>query len=74
MGLIPIVELGVAEAYEILTVRFGLRDLPPLEAIENEDWGRDFLLSQFEQFPAEVLAAAGLCWDEEARDVRGRSS
>ena len=45
MELTPIVELGVAEAYAILIERFGLSDLPPLDAIENEDWGRDLLLS-----------------------------
>ncbi len=56
----PIVELGVAEAYEILSNRFGLADLPPLDAIENEDWGRDYLLSRFLEFPAETLADAGL--------------
>lgn len=60
MALIPIVELGVAEAYELLLVRFGRADLPPLEAIENEDWGRDYLLSQFHAIPAAALAAAGL--------------
>lgn len=60
MALIPIVELGVAEAYQILVTRFGRTDLPPLEAIENEDWGRDYLLSQFHELPAEALAAAGL--------------
>ena len=47
MALRPVVELGVAEAYELLTDRFGQSGLPPLEAIENEDWGRDFLLSRF---------------------------
>lgn len=60
MALTPIFELGVAEAYEILTERFGLTDLPPLDAIENEDWGRDLLLSRFLQIPAEALAAAGI--------------
>jgi hypothetical protein len=64
MALISIVELGVAEAYELLSVRFGLVDLPPLDAIENEDWGRDFLLSRFQDLPAEALAAAGLSWDD----------
>lgn len=62
MALTPIFELGVAEAYEILSVRFGLVDLPPLEAIENEDWGRDFILSRFQEFPAKALAEAGLSW------------
>ena len=38
MALIPIVELGVSEAYAILTEHFGVHGLPPLGAIENEDW------------------------------------
>lgn len=61
MALTPIVELGVAEAYAILTERFGLSDLPPLQAIENEDWGRDLLLGRFQEFTSEVLAEQGLC-------------
>ena len=65
MALTPIVELGVAEAYELLTRHFGVTGLPPLEAIENEDWGRDSLLVRFQDFPAEALAEAGLTWDEE---------
>jgi hypothetical protein len=60
MKLTPIVELGVAEAYELLLVRFGQTDLPPLDAIENEDWGRDFLLARFLEISAEDLAAEGL--------------
>lgn len=63
MGLKPVVELGVAEAYAILFARPGAT-LPPLEAIENEDWGRDFLLSRFEEVPADELAALGLRWDD----------
>jgi hypothetical protein len=69
--LTPIVELGVDEAYTILAEQFGQTDLPPLDAIENEDWGRDFLLSRFESIPVETLASAGLSrdqgWDREAR-------
>jgi hypothetical protein len=60
MELTPIVELGVDEAYAILADRFGQGDLPPLDAIENEDWGRDFLLSWFEAIDDETLARAGL--------------
>ena len=60
MTLTPVVELGVDEAYAILTERFGLTDLPPLDAVENEDWGRDLLLSRLFTFPAEALAEAGL--------------
>jgi hypothetical protein len=60
MALTPIVELGVADAYAILSGRFGVTDLPPLEAIENEDWGRDYLLSRFLTIRREALADAGL--------------
>jgi len=62
-SLRPVVELGVDEAYELLTGRFGLVDLPPLDAIENEDWGRDMLLSRFESIPAPALAEAGLIFE-----------
>jgi hypothetical protein len=34
--------------------------LPPLDAIDNEDWGRDYLLSRFLDIPAPLLAEAGL--------------
>jgi hypothetical protein len=60
MALKPIFELGVAEAYDILIRQFGVEGLPPLDAIENEDWGRDYLLSRLTEFPPEQLAAAGL--------------
>jgi hypothetical protein len=60
MALTPIVELGVSEAYEILSGRFGITDLPPLESLENEDWGRDYLLSRFLELPRPTLAEAGL--------------
>lgn len=60
MELIPIVELGVSEAYEILTGRFGVNDLPPLDSLENEDWGRDYLLSRFLELSSSQLAEAGL--------------
>ncbi len=67
--LTPIVELGVAEAHAILH-GLGHLELPPLEAIENEDWGRDWLLSRFEAMTPEELAALGLtrdaAWDQPA--------
>jgi hypothetical protein len=55
-----IFELGVDEAYAMLRDRFEVADLPPLEAIEYEDWGRDYLLSRFLQVPAAALAKAGI--------------
>ncbi len=63
-GLIPIVELSVAEAFKILSEHFGITDLPPLDAIENEDWGRDALLSRFLEIPQSQLQAAGLSIDQ----------
>lgn len=67
--LIPIFELGVAEAYAILTERLGVdsETLPPLEALENEDFGRDLLLGRFLEIPSELLAREGLTLD--AQDV-----
>jgi hypothetical protein len=65
MELTPVVELGVSEAYEILTERFGVTDLPPLDALENEDWGRDYLLSRFLEIPRPMLAEAGLSAEPE---------
>ena len=74
MGLTPIVELGVDEAYAILAVHFGQADLPPLDAIENEDWGRDLLLCRFEAIAEEDLAKVGLirdpAWDRTIIDGR----
>lgn len=69
MALTPIVELGVAEAYALLTGHLGQNDLPPLEAIENEDWGRDLLLSRFQEIPADALAEVGITLDD-AEDER----
>jgi hypothetical protein len=58
--LLPLLELGVAEAYILARDRFVLTDLPPLEAIENEDWGRDYLLSRLATLPDSALLSAGL--------------
>jgi hypothetical protein len=66
MALIPIVELGVAEAHAILTQHFGATGLPPLDAVENEDWGRDYLLSRLNELPDWALEEAGLCSRETA--------
>lgn len=65
MALKPLVELGVDEAYRLLTERFGVVDFPPLLAIENEDWGRDLLLSQFLRSSPEDLREAGLTLDDD---------
>ncbi len=58
-----ICELGVDEAYRVVA-GLGRFELPPLEAIEYEDWGRDWLLSCFLELSVEELSALGLEWDE----------
>jgi hypothetical protein len=70
MGLTPIVELSVAEAYSILTEHFGVTGLPPLDAFENEDWGRDYLLSRFLEIPSKSLADIGLRANEDQPPAR----
>jgi len=57
-----IYELSTEEAYRIVSEHFG-HSLPPLEAIENEDWGRDYVLQRFQRHSAAELAAAGLTWE-----------
>jgi hypothetical protein len=60
VALKPIIELGVDEAHAILTDRFGQSGLPPLAAVENEDWGRDYLLAILSELSPAALAEAGL--------------
>mgnify|MGYP001076741069 CR=1 FL=1 len=55
-----IFELGVSEVYSILKDDLKLDDLPPLDAIENEDWGRDLLLSRLVEQPVDCLNQLGL--------------
>ena len=57
-----IYELSTEEAYHLVTEQFG-HPLPALEAVENEDWGRDYVLQHFLRYSAEELAAAGLAWE-----------
>ena len=52
-------DLTTEEAYRLAAEHFG-HDLPPLEAVENEDWGRDYVLQQLAGHTAAELAAAGL--------------
>jgi hypothetical protein len=57
-----IYELTTAEAYKLVAEHFG-HELPPLEAVENEDWGRDYVLQHFQLHDAAELATLGLTWD-----------
>ncbi len=57
-------DLTTEEAYDLVSRHFG-HELPPLDAVENEDWGRDYVLQCFLRHTPEELASAGLTWDEE---------
>ena len=52
-------DLTTEEAYRLAAQHFG-HELPPLEAVENEDWGRDYVLQRLAAHTAAELAAAGL--------------
>lgn len=54
-----IYDLTTEEAYHLVADHFG-DELPPLDAIENEDWGRDYVLQKLLQHTPEELATVGL--------------
>jgi len=56
-------DLTTEEAYRLVRDHFG-HELPPLDAVENEDWGRDYVLQHLQRHSAEELATVGLTWDE----------
>ncbi len=62
-----IFELTTAEAYELVAGHFG-HGLPPLEAVENEDWGRDYVLQQLRRHSDEELAAVGISVEPRAME------
>ena len=43
-----IFDLTTLETYQIVSDRLG-HELPPLQAVENEDWGRDYVLQHFQR-------------------------
>jgi hypothetical protein len=56
MTLRSIHDLTTEEAYRLATEHFG-HEVPPLDAVENEDWGRDYVLQKLlEHTPAELRA------------------
>lgn len=57
-----IYELATEEAYRLVHDHFG-HPLPPLDAVENEDWGRDYVLQHFQEHSDAELAEAGLTWE-----------
>jgi hypothetical protein len=52
-------DLTTAEAHRLATEHFG-HDCPPLDAVENEDWGRDYVLQKLAEHTDAELAAVGL--------------
>ncbi len=52
-------DLTTEEAYRLAAEHFG-HALPPLDAVENEDWGRDYVLQKLLEHTGEELAAVGL--------------
>ncbi len=52
-------DLTTEEAYRLAADHFGYR-LPPLDAVENEDWGRDYVLQKLLERTPEELAAVGV--------------
>ena len=59
-----IYELTTEEAYQLVRDTFG-HPLPPLDAVQNEDWGRDYVLEHFLKHTADELTAAGLTWEQD---------
>jgi hypothetical protein len=57
-----IFDLTTEEAYYLVSEHLG-HALPPLAAVENEDWGRDYVLQHFQEHSPEELAQIGLTWD-----------
>lgn len=57
-----IFDLTTEKAYRLVAGHFG-HDLPPLEAVENEDWSRDYVLQQLQLRTADELAEVGLTWE-----------
>jgi len=55
-------DLSTEEAYQIVSDRLG-HALPPLDAVENEDWGRDYVLQKFLECSPQQLAELGLFLD-----------
>jgi hypothetical protein len=54
-----IYDLTTEEAYRLVRDHFD-DELPPLDAVENEDWGRDYVLQRLLQRTPEELAEIGI--------------
>jgi hypothetical protein len=52
-------DLTTEEAYRLAVEHFG-HELPPLDAVENEDWGRDYVMQCLLRHSDEELAVVRL--------------
>lgn len=59
MPLRDLLDLTTEEAYHLAADQFH-HPLPPLDTVENEDWGRDYVLQCLMQHSREELAAVGV--------------
>ena len=55
-------DLTTEEAYRLAAERLG-EELPPLDAIENEDWGRDYVLQRILMHDDGDLSRVGISRD-----------
>ena len=55
----PIHDLSTEEAYFLAVDRLG-EELPPLDAVENEDWGRDYVLQRILMHDDRELSRVGI--------------
>lgn len=55
-----ILDLTTEEAWRIAAEEVG-EEVPPLEAVQNEDWGRDYILQLLMSLPPEILHKHDLC-------------
>ena len=62
MPLRSIYELTTEDAYHLAADHFG-HELPPLDAVENEDWGRDYVLQKLLEHSDAELYEIGLLRD-----------
>lgn len=63
MDLRSIHDLTTEEAYRLVSEHLG-HALPPLDAVENEDWGRDYVLQMLLQHDKAELLSLGLFVDD----------
>jgi hypothetical protein len=55
----PIHDLSTEEAYLLAVDQLG-EGLPPLDAVENEDWGRDYVLQRILMHDDTELSRVGI--------------